>query len=414
MSRKTVLSRKGLVRRVRSARRGGRSRVLAVLSLAAFAMHMGVRAQDGPLTQAPQAQSAQPEGTVTGQVISQDTQLPVRFAQVLLQSVSSVSADAENGDGGRFRAFGGSASTVTGADGSFTATDVAPGDYYVTAAAAGYIPERSLLTAAVAAGADPADLLARLPVVHVSADSISSVTLSLQRGGAIAGRVLWEDGSPAGGVSISAPLTTAVTLPAALQQIRSPGPSGNATTDDRGAFRLSGLAPGQYLVQAVIQNRAQFGGMNMGRQTGSAIRVYAPGVFHKADAKPLSIRAGEERDEAPLVIDLHGLHTVSGHVTSVTAGLSVASGHVTLLDPNDSSLRLAGSVDDHGEFTVQYVPPGNYTLQIAGASTEASTGYRERTPAGSTSFQSFSEPVSVSDNDLTGVTAALTPGASEP
>ena len=195
-----------------------------------------------------------------------------------------------------------------------------------------------------------------------------------------------------------------------------PGPPGNVSTDDRGAFRLSGLAPGQYLVQAVIQNRAQFGGMNMGRQTGSAIRVYAPGVFHKADAKPVSIRAGEERDDPPLVIDLHGLHTVSGHATSVAAGLSVASGHVTLVDPNDSSLRLQGSVDAHGEFAVQYVPPGNYTLQIAGATTEASTGTRERggTPPPSSGFQTFSEPVSVPDGDLTGVTAALTPVASGP
>lgn len=366
-----------------------------------------------------------PTGTVTGQVIAQDTQLPARFAQVTLQSVASASGGGNSGgfgSGGNFGGgFGGSVQTRTGVDGTFEANNVAPGDYYVMASAPGYIPERSLLLAQVAAGADPADLLARIPVVHVGPDSVSSVTVTMERGGTVAGRVVWEDGSPAAGLPITATLATttgsaAPTLPPALQQIRSPSAPAFATTDDRGAFRISGLPSGDYLVQAVVQDRPQFGGLGgfgglaRGRG-GSIIRVYSPGVFHKADAKPLPVNAGDERNDLRLVIDLRGLHTVSGHAGSTAAGQSVESGRVTLVDATDNSLSLNGSIDAHGDFSIEFVPPGNYTLQVSGASSQAFGGYRGRgslqTPA--VSFQTSSQAVVVSDTDVTGVSAMLTP-----
>jgi hypothetical protein len=393
--------------------------VLAMLALAA-----GVQAQQPSGQQSGQPGGQTPQGgvvmvappatgSVTGQVIAQDTQLPARFAQVTLQSVGAASGGGGGGGFGGFGGgFGGSVQARTGVDGTFEAGNVAPGDYYVMAWAPGYVPERSLLTAQVMAGADANDLLGQIPVVHVGADSISSVTVTMVRGGTIAGRLVWEDGSPATGVSVLAPLSgAAVTLPAALQQIRSTGAGGFGTTDDKGGFRLSGLATGDYLLQAVIQDRPQFGGFARPARQGSAIRVYAPGVFRKADAKPISIRAGEERGDVRVVIDLRGLHTVSGHATSVTAGQSVETGRVMLVDPSDNSLSLTGAIDAKGEFTVQYVPPGNYTLEIAGASTEANGMYRGRGgfQSSGVSFQPFSQPVVVGDTDVTGVAAALTP-----
>jgi hypothetical protein len=305
--------------------------------------------------------------------------------------------------------------TTTGVDGTFVAVNVAPGDYYVTASAPGYISERALLTAEVAAGADPADLLARIPVVHVGADSVVSVTLTMERGGTLAGRVVWEDGSPATGVSVLATPSGATTkLPAVLEAIRWISAPTFAMTDDRGGFRLSGLATGDYLVQAMIQDRPQFGGQFEGGfmrgGMSSSLRIYSPGVFHKADAKPVTVQAGVERDDLRIVIDLQGLHTVSGHAGSVTSGLSVESGRVTLMDPNDPSLMLFGSVDEHGDFAVPYVPPGSYTLRVFGASTQPPTVNRGRDSqqATGTSFQQFSEPIVVSDADVSGVSAMLT------
>jgi hypothetical protein len=86
---------------------------------------------------------------------------------------------------------------------------------------------------------------------------------------------------------------------------------------------------------------------------------------------------------------------------------------VSVTDSSDSSLQLQGLIDAEGNFTVRYVPPGNYSLQIIGASTQAG-GLRGRGgEAGSTtpavSFQPFSQAVVVGDTDLSGFAATLTP-----
>jgi hypothetical protein len=202
-----------------------------------------------------------------------------------------------------------------------------------------------------------------------------------------------------------------VALPAALAGIQSPGVQTSTVTDDRGGFRVSGLPSGNYVVMTVIQNRG-FGGFQRGGQT-SPIRVYGNGVFHKADAKPINVRAGDERSDVRMVIDLHALRTVAGHATANSPGLSVASGRVSLTDATDPTLQLQGSIDANGQFTVKYVPPGTYTLQVAGASTTATNqpgnrGQRGQTTSG-TSFQPLSQPVTVGDTDLSGVALTLTP-----
>jgi len=405
------------------------------LALAGQCLYAGAQ-PPGPGAQAqPQPGST---GTVTGTVLAQDTQRPVRLAQVSLQSVAAAQPDGQPaGDGpqaggrvGSGNGFGGGFGGSQGrteADGSFTLENVAPGDYYVTAGAPGFIPLRSQLLAQVAAGADPAALLAAVPVVHVAAGSTSSVTVTLERGASVTGRLQWEDGSPASGIYVSVlpssgsgSSVATQSLPAQLQFLRSPGGANQAQTDDRGVFRLSGLATGDYVVEATIQTFSQFGGQfgGRGQQVFSPVRVYAPGVFRRSAAKPVSLRAGEERGDVRIVLDLRGLKTVAGHAGSTDPGSSVASGRVSLVDTGDATLQMQGSIDAHGDFTVRYVPPGNYTLTVSGASSQAS-GFRGRggesassTPA--VRFQSFSETVVVTDTDLTGLPVMLTPVATKP
>jgi hypothetical protein len=357
---------------------------------------------------APQQRSG-PTGQVTGTVIAGDTQQPARFVQVTLESTASASASEQDD----FRGFGGMSGARTEVDGTFMATGVVPGDYYVTAWAPGYMTERSILQAGVNAGSDPGSLLAQIPVVHVTADSTSTVTVMMQRGGTISGRILWEDGSPAAGLTVQAVSTdTNVALPAALAGIQSPGAQTTAVTDDRGGFRVSGLPSGNYVAMTVIQNRG-FGGFQRGGQV-SPIRVYGSGFFHKADAKPISVRAGDERSDVRMVIDLHALRTVTGHASANSPGLSVASGRVSLTDPTDPSLQMQGTIDANGQFVVKYVPPGTYMLQVSGASTVAGANQPGvRVPRGSSSttgvaFQTLSQPVTVGDTDLSGLALTLT------
>ncbi len=372
-------------------------------------------AQGAPMVQVQPANSAPAgtvTGTVTGTVYAQDTRRPIRFAQVQLVSVTSVTNPS---GGGR---FGGSNFGASGArtevDGTFTATNVAPGDYYVTASALGYVSERALLTVAAANGADPAQLVAALPTVHVDAGTANSVAVTLQRGGTVGGKLLWEDGSPAAGISITA-VNPAAPPGSQISPLILALPQGSfglsTTTDDRGEFRIAGLPGSDYQIQALLPASRQNG---FGAARGgvvSVLRVYAPGVFRKSAAKSYTVRAGDERTDVRIVIDLRSLRTVSGQVNSSDATQNVASGGVTITDASDSSLVLRGTIAADGSFNVRYVPPGNYVLAINGASTRASVGFR----GGGTStepvvsFQPLSQPIVVTDTDLSGFTASLVP-----
>ncbi len=365
--------------------------------------------------------AAAPAGEVTGTVIAADTQRPVRFAQVTLQSVESAANAGGESGGVRDRILQRvqARNVIQGAtdlDGTFTLGDVAPGDYYVTASAPGFLAERAVLLTAIADGADPAQLLAGIPVAHVAAYSSSRVVLTLQRGGALAGRVVWEDGSGVSGAMVMALSTVqrSTALPGPLQGLQVNGISQYAQTDDRGEFRIAGLPSGDYYLQATLQSGGRFGGRPgfVMQREPATVSVYATGVFRRSKAKTYSVRAGDERNDVRVAIDLRGLHTVSGHVGSSDANLSVAAGRVFLRDDTDPSLTQSGAIDAEGGFSVRFVPSGSYKLQVIGASNLVD-GLRGRNDAAPStpvvSFQPSSQPLVVTDTDVTGVAVTLTP-----
>lgn len=393
-------------------------KLLQVSSLALLLGFTSLRAQDVSNTNGPRpTQTAEPStGTVTGMVIAQDTQRPARFATVQFQRVTAAEGPSPSGQGN----FGGPLIVRTDIDGMFTAVRVAVGDYYVTATEAGYISQGALLRAQVAAGGDPAALLAAVPVVRVTPDSTSNITVNIQRGGVIAGHVEWEDGSVASGVSVNVTSTTAAQIPQGanplaqalrgLQSFAAGQPF--AQTDDRGNFRVGGLATGEYIVTGTMQAPSQIGGVGRFPVYSSLIRVYAPGVFRRADAKTVSVRAGDERTDVRMVIDLRGLHTVSGHASSAT-GESVATGIARLTDNSDTSLQPQAQIEADGSFKLRYVPAGVYTLRITGANSQPQNfghGGRGQGDGGGpkgVGFQEFSTTITVSDTDVTGVGVSL-------
>jgi hypothetical protein len=343
-----------------------------------------------------------PGGTVNGTVFAQDTQYPLRFAEVQFDPVAPPE--------GRNRGGGGIERVRTEVDGSFSAANVPAGDYYVTASAVGYIPERELLLARVNAGADPAQLLNSIPLVHVSANGISNVTVTLERGAVIAGRLQWEDGSPVAGLPVVATRNNPKTsqLPAPLPQL----PGGNtsfAMTDDRGAFRIAGLPAGEYLLVATVRSGGRLSGFGgVLPLVEASVNFYAPGVFHRSAAQVFTLAPGEEHSDVRFTMDMRSLRSVSGTAIAASGGSPVASGTVLLTDPNDSSLRLRGSVAPDGSFIVRYVPPGTYMLQLSGASSQPGNGRRESGAAGTT-FQPLTQTVTVTDSGVSNLTLSLTP-----
>lgn len=78
------------------------------------------------------------------------------------------------------------------------------------------------------------------------------VTVSLESGGSIAGRLTWPDGRPAAQVRVEATLEPVYLVGslAAMRNIR--GRDGEDLTDENGRFVLRGLGEGQYVVRAIV------------------------------------------------------------------------------------------------------------------------------------------------------------------
>ncbi len=382
-----------------------------------------------------QQPAAQANGyPVTGRVLCGDTQRPARFAQVTLIPAQE-EADGMDGRGRRV-------STRTDLDGNFSATNVPPGDYYVTGMLTGYISETSQVQAALSAvqgaaqngtqgsapGTDPGAALAGVPLVRVGPGG-ASAALTLQRGGVIAGTVQWDDGSPAGGIQViaqPAPVASATGSNATQSQRQDFGGSGNSGgfgaslagtftggfTDDRGHFRLTGIPPGSYVVRANVQAPAPTGGDNRGYMQTLNIAVYAPGKMRRGDAAVVTLAGAEERVDVAITMGLAGMHNVSGVVGSTAA--AVHSGTVLLTDQTDNSLRRLGTIGTDGSFLIPYVPPGNYTLSVGASSQVSGNGGRGYVPASGNSitrFQPLQESITVTDGDLTGLALTATPAA---
>ena len=348
---------------------------------------------------------------VTGRVVCADTQHPARFAQVMLIPAGNGTGDFDRGH----MAIG-----RTDLDGRFTIDNVPAGDYFATAELTGYLNDAPAVRFALSQGGEALNTLAAVPRVQVSAGG-ASVPLSLQRGGVFAGTVQWDDGSPAAGVQVAAePAPSSTGQGTAMPPSASPfappfnrlgafgGFNGGSQTDDRGRFRLSGLAPGSYVLRASVQSPLPQAAPGDGRFPHlMTLAVYAPNKLRRTEAAVLALTLGEERADISVVLGLAGMHTVSGQVSSTAA--PVRSGSVLLTDQTDGSLNRRANINADGTFTVPYVPPGTYTLRVT-ASSRAATSSRPNGTSDSDSaagFQPAQESVTVADTDLSGLTVAV-------
>jgi len=363
-----------------------------------------VQAPPAPRIQAPQQQTTpQVGGTITGHVYCGDTQRPARFADVeLLQQGTNTIRGPNYQNAGRGR---------TALDGSFTITGVAPGDYYVSATMSGYISQ-----AAVARMTQQP--IARVPMTHIDAGRSADVVVTMDRGAVVSGRVTYDDGSAVPGVSVRLrPLTTGTTTSMGNGGgfqfggilgglIAFGGDLGMGETDDRGIYRLTGIAPGKYSLVVTVQTET----VGQGRASGRGgfrgpppmLNVYAPGTMRKADAQIVEIRGGETDDGVDIRVALNGLHTVQGRVESKADGHMLNAGTVSLADSTDSSTTRFTGIDPDGTFRVEYLPPGTYNVTVNGQDRPPDTGRGGNRSGGTTvRYQAATQTITVADSDLT-------------
>jgi hypothetical protein len=271
-------------------------------------------------------------------------------------------------------------STQTDTMGGFVATDVAPGDYYVFASVGGYVQPLAMVQAALDSGADRKKPLPGIPVVHVVADHAAVADVTIDRGAAVSGTVLWDDGTPVNGshVRVVPAKGEADDVPPQLGMLAMSGSliSLLSLTDDLGNYRIAGLAPGEYLVKVTLPQATALnmtgGAMNLGKMMNDKpLDVWATASFHKSSAKSVVLHRAEDLRDVQVTVNLGGMHSVSGRVGSAEDHHGLNSALVSLKDTQDKDFVRTASVDAAGNFTVTFVPPGTYDLVVAdGADTE--------------------------------------------
>ena len=188
------------------------------------------------------------------------------------------------------------------------------------------------------------------PLQLEAGDTLTGVDFHLPRGAVLTGTVFDQHGQPAVGVRVAAQ----------RYQFTSgrwdmAGIGRDDSTDDRGVYRLFGLPPGDYYVEASPR-------LTTSDPTRSA-STYYPNSADLGSAQRVSLRAAQERLGIDVSLAFSNTARVSGRVVDAV-GLPLASARsVSLVARNPSGLRnRSAPIQPDGSFVIEGVPPGEFTL----------------------------------------------------
>jgi hypothetical protein len=326
--------------------------ILAVVVLALSVVARSQVASTGSGT-APKKTEQPPIGTIDGKVVNESGQ-PLAGAMVFVRTVNA----------------GIARSTITDLEGNFRVNGLETGLYLVSANSPAY-------TNVVG---DP-----DAPKYYRLGDS---ARVEMVKGGAITGTVTSAMGEPLIGVRVRAIMIRE----AKGQTARLPG-NIEQPTDDRGIYRIYGLAPGTYLVSAggstFINSLSPF---------ETDVPTFAPSSTRDTAAE-VSVRSGED-----VLVDIRYRgepgHSISGSVKVLgTNNVSIALRRPGSTIPIANTIQIPGSRG----FIVTGLADGDYYL------TAQETIVNQITPGQLT--LAFSEPkrVTVKGADVTGVELVTKP-----
>jgi uncharacterized protein (DUF2141 family) len=250
------------------------------------------------------------------------------------------------------------------------------------------------------------------------------IVIRMPRGSVITGVVLDQNNQPSAGSPVRALRFAMVNGERRLIS------AGTATADDRGVYRIFGLAPGDYLVGATglgaagpelrltsdadVRHAASLNPQAPpppGRSVSIATTYY-PGSPMVSQAGLVSLRAGEERDGVDFALQLVPTARVEG-IVSLPEGGAPRGTDVNLISLGDGTpvqpveaLRTSGA-DPEGRFSFANVPPGQYTVLARAARPITKP---DGTSTGPPQTVWASTPIAVDGEPITGLSLSLEPG----
>jgi hypothetical protein len=337
-----------------------------VLACAALLLATACVAQDVQAPKPPKKPKP-PTGAITGTVYCADTNLPARGATIYLLQIAK--------DGQSSRSYG-----ATDLEGRFAIPHVREGSYYVMAQLQGYLnPVSSLTQSKLQAMTDDERkaLESHMAAATVLANQTAEVALRLERSAEIDGTVQYDDGSPAIGLNVllkakenqsSTPFMEQSAFPNIVFSNRV-----QPQTDDRGRFRVLGIAPGEYLVGVSVptsnaspETTNSFVELFQSSEPG-LLRIYAGNTARASAAKVIKIESGDDSKDVDITIPLSKLHTIRGHVVLKSTNQAPLAANITL-EYADTHEQARAAVAPNGDFELHYVPEDSYVLQAEASS----------------------------------------------
>jgi protocatechuate 3,4-dioxygenase beta subunit len=346
---------------------------------------------------------------------------PARDSQALAQAPATavimgtvvVNGTGQPADGVRLTLSGnelrGSRSALSDDSGNFAFLALPPGTYTLRATKNGYVSG----TYGQKQPGRPGTAI----VLNVG-QQLKGVTLEVARGGVVSGTIYDEKNRPAVRVNVRVMQWTWQSGERVLTS------SGSGTTDDRGIYRVFGLAPGEYVVNAVPPNNpgnmltnedmqslarmeelmarglaaqadmsklvlerdfaAQPNSVNAEPVSGYAA-VYYPGTPQAGNAQAVKVGISQEQLGIDFQLQRVSLSRVTGTVM-VPSGVTAQNVQVRLVETGAMTpgmTQFNARPSPQGIFTFNAVPPGQYQL----SATVQLPVNRPPMPAGATLMQ---------------------------
>jgi hypothetical protein len=300
--------------------------------------------------QKPESAAPTTTGTIKGRLVSDDGQ-PLTNANVMVQSLTATPAVKP---------------TRVDAEGRFVFDELPAASYIVIATAPGYIDQSTSL--------EPS----QWPRYLIGAQ----VKITMIKGGVITGLVTNAKGEPMVGIPVHTTMTNGP-LSSIMSFLNGGGIS---ESDDRGIYRIYGLLPGQYIVNAG-------GSGQFGQFTASGFDIDVPTYYPSSTrdtAVPVSVRSGDETSGIDIRYKGTEGHSISGVVLG-NIEATATSGAVTIMLSHAGtssvlSLELAGVADPRRAFSFNGVADGEYDLSasyLASQTENALVGTKRVTVSGS-------------------------------
>lgn len=288
-----------------------------------------------------QESKKQPTGSVSGRVMLGDK--PVPRAMVML-------TPSDRGPGPQ-RTL--PARVTTDEEGRYQLTGVPAGSYTI----APFTP--AFVLPAETSYAQPGK-----SVTLSEGEEVEGMDFSLTRGGVITGRVTDAEGRP-----IIEQHVNIIRLDERGQRLPTSYSTFGFSTDDRGVYRLYGLAPGRYKVS--VGDAPDSNAIRIGYGGGVYYRTFHPDVADESKATVIEVRAGGEAADVDIKLGRASkTYVATGRIVDADSGkplpnLQYGHGSLGREQTNIGSYGWTNNrTNANGEFRIEGIGPGRYAAFV--------------------------------------------------